>query len=305
MKPKIIFISILMTIALFGYSRTMTVNMENNNPERSQQGKTPTKPTFKIGIAFSGGGVKGICHAGVLKALEEYGIRPKVISGTSAGAIVAALYADGYTPEEIMSFFDNLTFSKLTDIQLPDGGFFSMKSFEKFLDSKLHAKTFEELHIALRVVATNLDNGTSVAFSSGDLLQPIIASCSMPVMFSPKIIDQTTYVDGGVLKNFPVSTIRDECRYVIGVNCSPMVTDDYKLNVVSVATRAYHFMFRANSIHDKALCDILIEPKEIGHYDTFDVEKSREIFELGYKTTVELMENETGQKFLALLKANK
>ena len=100
-------------------------------------------------------------------------------------------------------------------------------------------------------------------FSSGELIDPVIASCSVPVLFTPKKINNAHYVDGGVLKNFPVSTIRDECERVIGINASPMVADDYKLSILSVAQRSYHFMFKANILYDKEMCDLLIEPMDM------------------------------------------
>lgn len=249
------------------------------------------KRPYKIGIALSGGGIKGLCHAGVLKALEESGIKPDVLSGVSAGAVVGALYADGYTPDEIAKLFEDISFRQMTKIQIPDGGFFKIDAFQKFLSKRLRAKTFEELKIPLRVVATNLDKGCSVTFATGRLIEPVVASCSIPVLFIPKIIDNARYVDGGVLKNFPVSVIRDECDKVIGINASPMVADDYKVNVLNVASRTFHFMFKANILHDKELCDLLIEPVDMGSYETFDVEKGREIFELGYRTTKQLLVN--------------
>jgi len=248
-----------------------------------------TQKPYRIGIALSGGGIKGLCHAGVLKALEEQGIKPDILSGVSAGAIVGALYADGYTPDEIAYLFEDISFRHMTKIRIPDGGFFKTDIFQDFLSKKLRAKTFEELSIPLRVVATNLDKGQSTTFSSGNLLNPIIASCSLPVLFSPKKIHGVYYVDGGVLKNFPVSTIRDDCEKVIGVNASPLVADEYKQSVLSIAARSYHFMFKANILHDKELCDLLIEPVDMGNYDTFGVDKSREIFELGYNSTKQLL----------------
>ncbi len=246
---------------------------------------------FQIGIAMSGGGIKGLCHAGVLKALEEKGIKPDIISGVSSGSVVGALYADGYSPNEIASFFEDISFRQMTKIQIPDGGFFKIDAFERFLSKKLRAKTFEDLKIPLRIVATDLDKGKTVVFSSGSLIEPIVASCSIPVLFSPRIIDGVRYVDGGVLKNFPVSTIRSECEKVIGINASPMVTDEYKPTILNVATRSYHFMFKANILADKELCDLLIEPVDMGNYETFDVDKGREIFELGYISTKELLLN--------------
>ena len=247
------------------------------------------KRPYKIGIALSGGGVKGLCHAGVLKALEEVGIKPEIISGVSAGALVGALYSDGYTPDEIAVCFEEINFRTMTKIRIPNGGFFKTDIFQKFLSKKLHAKTFEELSIPLRVVATDLDNGKSVTFKSGQLIDPIVASCSFPVLFSPKIIDGIHYVDGGVLKNFPVSTIRKDCEKVIGINASPLVADEYKQSILHVALRSYNFMFKANILHDKGLCDLLIEPVDMGNYETFDVDKGREIFELGYRSAKQLL----------------
>lgn len=244
---------------------------------------------YKIGIALSGGGIKSLCHAGVLKALEEQGLKPDIISGVSAGSVVGAFYSDGYTPDEIAVLFEDISFRRMTKIHILDGGFFQTDVFQDFLTRKFRAKTFEELSVPLRVVATNLDKGRSVTFSSGNLVDPIVASCSLPVLFRPKMIDGVNYVDGGVLKNFPVTTIRNECDKIIGINASPMVADEYKLSILNVAFRSYHFMFKANILHDKELCDLLIEPVDMGNYDTFDVEKGREIFDLGYCTTKEIL----------------
>jgi len=171
----------------------------------------------------------------------------------------------------------------MTRIRIPNGGFFSTDIFQDFLIRNLRSKTFEGLSIPLRVLATDLDKGRTVTFKSGKLIDPIVASCSYPVLFSPKIINGVHYVDGGVLKNFPVSTIRKDCEIVIGVNASPLVVDEYKQTILNVAMRSYNFMFKANIFHDKELCDLLIEPLDKGVYETFDNEKGREIYELGYQ----------------------
>ena len=249
-----------------------------------------TNKPYNLGIALSGGGIRGMCHAGVMKALEEYGIKPDIIAGVSAGAIVGALYADGYSPDDIAGFFEHVAFRKMTKVRIPNGGLFGIESFEKFLAGKLRAKTFEELKIPLRIVATNLDRGESVVFTSGNLLDAIIASSTFPVLFTPKVINGENYIDGGVFKNFPVSTIRDECEKIIGINASPLVADKYKMSVLNVAIRSYNFMFKANILHDKELCDFLIEPVDMANYETFETEKSREIYELGYQTAKDMIE---------------
>lgn len=249
-----------------------------------------SKP-YNIGIALSGGGIKGLCHAGVLKALNEKGIKPDIISGVSSGAIVGALYADGYSPDEIASLFEDISFRQMTKLHIPDGGLFLIDAFEDFMSRTLKAKTFEELSLPLRIVATNLDKGIIETFTSGNLINPIIASCSIPVLFTPKRINGINYVDGGVLKNFPVTTIRNDCNNVIGVNASPYIAEDYKISIKNVVTRTYHFMFKANIIHDKELCDLLIEPVDMGNYDLFDIDRGREIFELGYRSTIQLLDS--------------
>jgi len=249
---------------------------------------TNEKP-YKNGFALSGGGIKGLCHAGVLKALEEKNIFPDIISGVSAGAVVGALYADGFTPDEIATLFEDISFRKMTKFRIPEGGLFRIDAFEDLMFRTLRAKTFEELRIPLRIVATDLDHGQSAIFEKGNLIDAIIASCSVPVLFTPKKINGIHYVDGGVLKNFPVSVIRDDCSKVIGINASPMVADEYKLSLMNVASRTYHFMFKANILADKEMCDLLIEPVDMGNYDTFDVDKGREIYELGYNSGKEMI----------------
>ncbi len=245
---------------------------------------------LSIGIAMSGGGIKGVCHAGVLKALEEHNLKPNILSGVSAGSIVGAFYSDGYSPDQIGELFSDVNFRQWTKIGIPTKGFFSIDPFVDFLRKYLRTKRLENLPIPLRIVATDLDNGRSETFTSGNLVDCIAASCSVPVLFHPRKINNTNYVDGGVFKNFPVSTIRNDCDYLIGINASPLVANDYKLSIINVAARSYHFMFKANIVHDKELCDFLIEPPDMAHFDTFETEKSKEIFSLGYKTAKELLE---------------
>jgi NTE family protein len=247
--------------------------------------KSSKNKTYQTGVALSGGGIKGLCHAGALKALEEYGIKPNIISGVSAGAIVGALYADGYTPDEIGEIFYDISFSQFAKIQFPTDGLFQIDLFKEFLQQKIRAKTFEQLSIPLRIVATDLDHGESTVFEKGELVDPIIASSSLPVLFKPTVIDGINYVDGGVLKNFPVGTIYPDCQYIIGINASPFVAKNYNKNLRGIIARTYFFMSKANILQDKALCDLLIEPDNIASYDTFDIDKSREIFTLGYEST--------------------
>lgn len=251
---------------------------------------------YKLGVALSGGGAKGFAHCGALLALEEFGLKPEIIAGTSAGAIVGALYAAGNSPLDISRMFMGKEFTNFVKIMIPKAGFFDHSPFEEFLLQYLHVKHFEELKIPLYVVASDLDHGKSVVFSEGELGKCLLASCSVPVIFNPVEIDGIHYVDGGIFRNFPVVPIRDLCEEVIGINVSPLISSDYKQNMISIAQRSYHFMFKANMFEDKALCDILVEVEEAQQYSTFDLENIHQIFKIGYQDTVRVLETKYNLK---------
>lgn len=246
------------------------------------------KRKYNIGYALSGGGVKGFAHAGALQALEEHGIRPDVIAGTSAGSVVAALYSAGYKPTEISEIFkEQGGFMKFASIVLPSAGLFNPDKFMHFLKKKIEAKNknfvnIESLPIPIRVVSSDLDHGKSVVFSKGEIVPRVMASATVPIVFVPTVIDGVHYVDGGVFKNFPVSVIRRDCSKVIGINVSPLVASDYKQTILDIAQRSYEFMFRANTMLERRRCDLLVEVGDALKYGTFDLERLDDIFQLGY-----------------------
>ena len=258
-----------------------------------------TRP-YRIGLALGGGGARGFAHIGVLRALEEMGIKPDVISGTSAGSIIAALYADGYAPQHIIRLFSELDVKELVDVTIPRNSLLKMDKFIHFIDKRLHSKRIEDLKIPTYIVATDFDNGKSLAFDKGDLAIRIAASCSIPIVFPPIAIDGIHYVDGGVMRNLPVTPIRDLCDVVIGINVSPMQHEQYENNLLSITNRAYNFLSCGNVFPDIALCDILIENEDISGYNVFDIDEQEKIEELGYQKAIEVLNNLTEQQ-LSLL----
>lgn len=238
--------------------------------------------TYKLGLALSGGGAKGFAHIGVFKLLEECRLSPDIIVGTSAGSLMGALFADGYTADEIKELFTGREFSEFAQLQIPKSGLFDSKRFRYFLKRHLRTKNIEDLKIPLVVMATDLDNGESHEFRSGSIVDAVTASCSIPIIFSPVVINGVHYVDGGLFHNFPVSIIREECERVIGVNVSPLVPQKYKQTIFHIAERSYHYMFRANTLEDREMCDVLIEAEEFGDFKTFDLENVEKIVNVGY-----------------------
>lgn len=245
---------------------------------------------YKLGVALSGGGVKGFAHAGALRAIEEFGYKPNIISGTSAGAVAGALYSAGYKPIEICELFKKKSFSTFTQFTIPTAGFFNPARFMQFMDDKIAYKNIEDLPIPMRIVATDLDHGKRVVFEKGNLARSVMASATVPIVFVPTVIDGVHYIDGGVFCNFPVDVIREDCDMVIGINVSPLVPTEYKQTIVDIATRAYNFMFRANTKEDGKLCDILVEMPDVLQYDMFDLDAVDEIYRMGYHETKKVLQ---------------
>lgn len=240
---------------------------------------------YPLGLALSGGGAKGIAHLGALQAMEEFGLKPDIIAGTSAGALAGVLYADGYPPKDILELFQNKYFRDFAAFSIPQAGFFKSDKFFSFLEKHLKARTFEDLKIPMKVVATDIEHGVSTVFNSGDLIPVIVASCTYPIVFTPVEINGSHYVDGGLFKNFPVSVIRKECQKVIGINVSPLTVQKYKNSLLYVIERSFHYMSIANTLVDRSLCDILVESSKVSRYPMFSFDNIQTIYDLGYKMT--------------------
>lgn len=247
---------------------------------------------YEIGLTLSGGGAKGFAHLGILQALNDNGIYPEIISGTSAGAFAGVLYADGHKPKDIISFFKERKFQEFAEFGMPQAGFFKSTRFHSFLKVHLRSRNFDDLKVALRVVATDIEDGVYKVFSQGDVVSAVVASCSVPIIFSPVEIEGHYYVDGGLLKNFPVSPIRDECRVVFGVNVSPIRKMSYKRSMKYVAERTFHYMSSSNTFQDRKLCDFLIESPSFSEYSMFDLDHVDIIYEAGYKLASEYLKDE-------------
>lgn len=260
---------------------------------------------YKLGLALSGGGAKGFAHIGVLKAMDEQGLHPDIIAGTSAGAFAGVLYADGNSPDEIMSFFKKKSFKEFAELTIPHTGIFKTDRFKRFLKTHLKAKTFEDLQIPMKIIATDLANGTSVVFDRGPLIPAVIASCAFPIIFTPALINEVYYVDGGLFKNFPVTPIRFDCETVIGVNVAPLTKQEYKNSLLYIAERSFHYMSVSNSFADRKLCDILIETNALSKYAMFTLDHTQEIANIGYEAAQKEFEKIKNQAIINRVSENK
>lgn len=248
---------------------------------------------YKIGVALSGGGAKGISHLGVLKAIEDLGLKIDLISGVSAGAIIGALYADGNSPEEVCDHLAKGSLYQMVSLASPSkGGLAQMSHYRKFISKQLKAKQFNELKTPLIVNATDLNNGRNVYFDHGPLIDCIIASASVPIFFTPTRIDGKTFVDGGIFCNLPASILRQRgCDLVIGVHVNPITPIENTKGIVELSERIFHLAVNGNTIEQKKECDIVIEMEKMSNVGMFDAKKAFDIFQIGYDTAMESFRN--------------
>ncbi|RAI91637.1 patatin-like phospholipase family protein [Algoriphagus yeomjeoni] len=248
------------------------------------------KSKMKIGLALSGGGVRGIAHLGVLKALTDAGIVPTKVSGTSAGAIVGAMFCQGYKPEEILKIIVETNYFKFLRPAVSLTGFLKMDSVGTLFKLYLKHDDFSELQIPLTVAATDIKKGKVRYYSEGELIRPIMASSCIPGMFDPIVIGNRYLVDGGVLNNLPVEPLDGTCDIVIGVNCNQLPEEANISNMKKLIERSVIMAMNYNVYSRKAKCDYFIEPPALGKYGVFDIKKAPELFSVGYDHTIKYIE---------------
>ncbi len=250
-----------------------------------------TMEKYRCGLVLSGGGARGFAHLGLMQALNDAGIFPDVISGTSAGALAGVLYADGYTPKEILKIMNHGSRLEFMRPAMPREGLLQLGGIIKILSSVLRARTFEELKIPLYVTATDLNNGKPVYFSEGELLNPVIASASIPVLFQPVVIDNICYVDGGVLDNLPVRPIENSCKKLIGSFVNPVGQVDKVSGLINIAERTFMLSMSKEISEKSKKFDLFVAPQELVNYKILDPEKAEELFSVGYEATVKKLKD--------------
>ncbi len=238
---------------------------------------------------MSGGGAWGFAHIGLLRALEERKLEPEIISGTSMGALVGALYADNYSWKDILQIAGRIKYTNFAGIHIPTKGLLEMTWIEKLLKSTLRAKTFEKLRKPFVATTVNLTKGAVAHFRSGTLIDKVIASASVPIIFKPVEIDGDEHVDGGLLDNFPVLTIRNDCEKVIGMQVIQKA-DNVKLsNLLRIAERSFFLSMNAQSSMQAKYCDVFIEAYATEN-SIFDVVDAKKIAAVGYEAACKALD---------------
>lgn len=254
---------------------------------------THQKSKSKIGIVLSGGGVKTGAHIGLLQALKEEEIEIDLISGTSGGALVGAIYAAGYSPKEILEFCKNAP--SWFNIQLFGGaktGIVNSRQYISYFKKFLPKNAFQHLSKKLFITATNLEKGQAEVFSKGEVILPMIASSAIPMWFTPVEIEGNLYADGGVMDNFPIEPLLPITDKIIGSYLGSKNENSFNPNSKkAMLNRTLALARLAIEKHKFQYCDYLFQPTEIRNISTLNAREFDAAFEVGYKSAKEEMPN--------------
>lgn len=253
----------------------------------------------KIGLALSGGGMRGIAHIAVLKALEEYGLKPDIISGTSAGAVVAVFYSYGVPPEKMLEIAKRSKFFSRSAIRFSKNGLFNSQFLVKLVSDYLPKDDFEILKIPVFIAASELTHGVVEFFSTGKLSEAILASSSVPFVFSPVKIDGKVYVDGGVLDNMPIEPLMGNCDLLIGSHVNAMGYEDLdKMSLMKEFDRILHMAIAKSVYLKKMHCDIFLDPPAMTQFSLFSKKNIDDVYNIVYDFTCNELEEKGYRKVL-------
>ncbi|TLP80776.1 patatin-like phospholipase family protein [Maribacter sp. ACAM166] len=245
-----------------------------------------------IGLVLSGGGVRGMAHIGVIKAMQEFGIEATVVAGSSAGALVGALYAADKPVVEMLRFFKETPLFKYNYFAVAKPGFINTERFIDTFQQYFPEDNFAALKKNLFVVATNLEMGEEVFINEGELIRPLLASAALPPVFSPVEYNGALHADGGIMNNFPSEPVLSRVDYVIGSNVSLVskLEKKYLNNSFQLAGRVTGLMIYAINREKINNCHLIIEPQELEHIGILDRRGIERAYAIGYEAAVRTFE---------------
>ena len=241
----------------------------------------------KIALVLGGGAARGFAHVGVIRVLEQEKIPIHMIVGTSVGSLIGALYASdpnsfnlewlSFSIEKDDIFDYSVIYSKMGPVQ--------GERLEKFIQTKVRAKTLEQMKIPFYAVATDLNEGNTWVFEKGSVAKAVRASCSIPGIFQPLELGGKMYVDGGVTDNLPVDVARAKgADIIIAVNISKNIRNPQVNTLIDVIMQSINIMGRELVIYKSRGYDVLIEPN-VGDVGTTDFTQKKRLMDAGIQAT--------------------
>ena len=222
--------------------------------------KLPPKPP-RVGLALGGGAARGFAHIGVIQVLEEVGIKPDLVVGTSAGSLVAALYASGKTGQEMATLALGMDEGAITDWSFPTRGLIRGEALARYVREQTGGRTIEQMKLPLGIVATDLDSGAAILFERGDTGVAVRASSAVPAVFQPVRIGSREYVDGGLVSPVPVRFARQMgADVVVAVDITSPPEGNATGDVMKMLLQTFAIMGRSINQFELRGADVVLRP---------------------------------------------
>ncbi len=258
----------LSSALLLGGCATFQPPMQADHPPAKVAAKPFPPGMVPVALVLSGGAARGFAHVGVIKVLEQYGLKPDIIVGTSAGSIVGALYASGLTAVELEDAVAQMDSAMFTDFVLPglgflpgEMGFIRGEKLRRFLDARLRTRHIEDFPIRFAAVATELATGKAIAFNAGDAGLAVLASSAVPGVIMPVTLDRKHYVDGQISSPLPVQAARElGAKVVIAVDVVYPPEDAFVYSAIGVLFQALTVSVHRLKEKERTSADLVIMP---------------------------------------------
>jgi len=228
---------------------------------------TATKVAPRVGLALGGGAARGFAHVGVIQVLEEAGIKPDVVVGTSAGSLVAALYASGRNAQQLQQVAMNMDEAAFADWTLPifSRGVLRGEALARYVNTQVNNRLIENMALPLGIVATDLKTGQGVLFQRGDTGTAVRASSAVPAVFLPVKIGSQEFVDGGLVSPVPVRYARQMgAEVVIAVDISSAPEGNPFGDTLQVLLQTFAIMGKSINSWELKDADVVVRPALAG-----------------------------------------
>ncbi|MBK0393009.1 patatin-like phospholipase family protein [Ramlibacter algicola] len=226
----------------------------------------PPKPP-RLGLALGGGAARGFAHVGVIQVLEEAGLKPDLVVGTSAGSLVAALYASGRTGAQLQQVAEQMDEAAFTDWTLPlfNRGMLRGEALARYVNAQVGNKLIDQMPVPLGILATRLDTGDGVLFQRGDTGTAVRASSAVPAVFLPVRIAGAEYVDGGLVAPVPVRQARQMgAEVVLGVDISAAPEGNGSADPLQILLQTFAIMGKSINRGELPQADVVVRPALVG-----------------------------------------
>ena len=256
---------------------------------------TPTPPPPrvppKLGLALGGGAARGFAHIGVIQVLEEAGLRPDFVAGTSAGSVVAALYASGKTGAQLQQIGESMEEAAITDWTLPvfNSGILRGDALAKYVNQQVGGRAIENMTVPLGIVATDLYSGEMMVFQKGDTGKAVRASSAVPAIFQPVKISGRSYVDGGLVSPVPVRAARSMgAQVVLAIDITSPPDSSGSDNTITVLLQTASIMGKSINAFELKEADVVVRP-DLRAVSSADFSSRKKAIEAGRRAMLELL----------------